>query len=783
MIKTLKKLLRADTSRFTVPKSAQDIIPIQKVYDDGIFQIGKYKYSKTIKFTDINYAVADDDDKLSILSDYADFLSALDPGMTTKITTNNRRLTRSDFEKNILLPDDADGLDPYRHEYNGIIVNNATGANSIVQDKYITLTVYKRNIEDARSYFSRVINELSLRLSKLGCVCTVPTLEERLRIFHDFFRPEDAGTFSFDIKEKRRRGHSFKDSICPDSFEFFGDHFKIDNRYGRVLFLKEYGSYIKDAIMTELTALKRNLMMSLDIIPIPIEEAMKEAESRLLGVETDIANWQRRQNNNNNFSATVPYDLEQQRQEIKDFLDDLTTKDRRMTLTVVTLVLTAESKKELDEDTKAVINTASGNHCQLGTLNFQQADALMTALPFGELRIMNFRTMTTESLTAISPFRAQDAYHEDGIYLGQNTITNNMIVVNVERLLNGNCVIVGVSGSGKSMMTKFMMMVRMLMDRNSSVIIIDPEREYGPLVRALGGEVVYISSTSPSHINPMDMNSEYGEGANPVILKSEFIMSLIEQLIGAGSLGPKEKSIIDRCTALVYREYQQRDYIGTPPTLQDFRLELLRQPEPEAHELALSIELFTSGSLNTFAQQTNVDTQNRLICYDILDLGKQLAPMGMLVVLDSILNRITRNRAQGRRTHIYIDEIYLLFQNEYSANFLFTLWKRVRKYGAFATGITQNVEDMLQSHIARTMLSNSEFLIMLNQSANDRDELAKLLNISENQLSFISTAKAGQGLMKIGSSLVPFTNTIPSDTQIYKLMSTKPGESTQPSLG
>ena len=775
MIKTLKRLLRLEKRHFVPPRSAQDVIPIQRIYDDGVFQIGKNKFSKTFKFSDINYAVADDKDRLDILEEYADFLSALDDGMTTKITINNRQLNRSDYERDILLPDMDDGLDHFRHEYNNIIEDKASGANSMIQDKYITLSVYKRNVEDARNYFDRVIGELKIRMTKLGCNCTVPTLEERLRIFHDFFRPDDFDEFRFDIKESRRRGHSFKDCICPDSFEFSGDHFKFGNRWGRVLFLKEYGSFIKDSVMTDLTSLQRNLMISIDIVPIPVAEALKEAETRLLGVETEIANWQRRQNNNNNFSATVPYDLEQQRAEIKDFLTDLTKNDRRMTLTVVTLVLTADSKKMLDADTSSIINTAAANHCQMGVLNFQQADGLITAVPFGENRILNFRTMTTESLTALNPFRAQDTHHEKGIFFGQNTISHSMITVNVTQLLNGNSFTVGVSGSGKSMISKFSAIVRILADPNCDVMIIDPEREYSPLVGALYGVVVYLSSTSQNHINPMDISSAYDGDANPIILKSEFIMSLIQQLMTV-KLGAKEKSIIDRCTAIVYRTYQQNNYTGTPPTLKDFREELLRQPEPEAQEIALSIELFTNGSLNTFAQQTNVDTTNRLICYDIHDLGEQLTSMGMLVVLDSILNRITRNRATGRKTYIYIDEIYLLFRNEYSANFLFELWKRVRKYGAFANGITQNVEDMLQSHTARTMLANSEFLIMLNQSPTDREELAKLLNISDNQLTFISNPVAGQGLMKIGSSLVPFTNVIPSDTQIYKLISTKPGE-------
>lgn len=351
-----------------------------------------------------------------------------------------------------------------------------------------------------------------------------------------------------------------------------------------------------------------------------------------------------------------------------------------------------------------------------------------------------------------------------------------MIIADRKQLLNGNSFILGVSGSGKSFTAKHEITGIKLKDPKADIIIIDPEREYSRLVKSYGGEVIKISATSKNHINAMDMNADYGDGANPVILKSEFILSLCEQLIGSSNLGAKQKSIIDRCTANVYRIYQQGNYQGVAPTLQDFREELLKQDEPEAKEIALAIELFTNGSLNTFAINTNVDTSNSLICYDILDLGKQLQPIGMLVVLDSILNRITSNRAKGRNTYIFIDEIYLLFQYEYSANFLFTLWKRVRKYGAFCTGITQNVEDLLQSHTARTMLANSEFIIMLNQASTDRLELAKLLNISDTEVSYITNVGAGEGLAKIGNAIVPFENKFPKNTELYKLMTTKPGE-------
>ena len=775
-MKTLNRIFKQDKEKLKIPKSVQDIIPVDCIWEDGIFLVGNNKYSKSYKFMDINYAVASKEDKEAMFLDYSELLNSLDTGATTTITINNRRINKLDFEKTILLKDTGDDLDKFRHEYNNMLIAQSREANGIVQEKIITISVYKDSIEEARSYFSRTGTDLINHFNSLGSKCVELNAEERLRIAHDFYRTGEETSFHFNIHETMKKGHNFKDFICPDTVEFEKDYFKIGNRYGRVLFLKEYASYIKDSMVTELTDLSKNMMLSIDIIPIPMDEAVKEAENRRLGVETNITNWQRKQNSNNNFSAIIPYDMEQERNETKEFLDDLINRDQRMFLAVITMVITDNTKEKLETDTDTIRQIARKNLCQLGILRFQQLDGLNTVLPFGVRKIDALRTLTTESLAVFMPFKVQEIRHENGIFYGQNVISKNMIIADRKQLLNGNSFILGVSGSGKSFAGKQEIVSFKLREPNADIIIIDPEREYSKLVKALGGEVIKISATSKNHINAMDMNSEYGDGANPVILKSEFILSLCEQLIGSGNLGPKQKSIIDRCTANVYRVFQQGNYQGIPPTLQDFREELLKQDEPEAKEIALAIELFTDGSLNTFAMNTNVDTTNNLICYDILDLGKQLLPIGMLVVLDSILNRITSNRAKGKHTYIFIDEIYLLFQYEYSANFLFTLWKRVRKYGAYATGITQNVEDLLQSHTARTMLGNSEFIIMLNQAYSDRLELAKLLNISDTQLSYITNVGAGEGLIKVGSALVPFVNRFPKNTEFYKLMTTKLSE-------
>ena len=774
MIRTLQNTIKQDKECFAVPKSVQDTIPIQRLWPDGVFQFGS-KYSRTLRFSDINYAIASKEDKTAMFLSYSELLNALDTGSTTKLTINNKRVDRENVARDILLPRRDDFLDGYRAEYNAMLMDKVTdSSNSVVQERYVTLSVHRKNIEEARAFFDRVTADVVSRLNHLDSHCEELDAVGRLRVLHDFYRPGEESGFRLDLQERMRKGHSFKDTICPDSLEFRKDHFIMGDKYGRVLFLKEYASYIKDSMIHELTALDRDLMLSIDIIPVPTDEAVRELQSRLLGVETNVTNWQRRQNSNNNFSAVVPYDLEQQRKETREMLDDLTTRDQRMLFAVVTLVHLADSKEELDSDTEALQSTARKHLCQLATLNWQQADGLVTALPLGLRRIDALRTLTTEALAVLMPFKAQEIQHQGGVYYGQNTISKNLILANRKELLNGNGFVLGVSGSGKSFTAK-REMVGLALSTEDDIIVIDPESEYRPLIEGLGGEVVSISATSSNHINAMDMEQGYGDGENPVVLKSEFILSLCEQLMGAGKLSAKEKSIIDRCTALCYQDYIRGGWTGTPPTLRDFHAELLRQPEAEARDVALAIELFTEGSLNTFAKPTNVNTSARILCYDIRDLGKQLLPVGMLVVLDSVFNRIVRNRALGRNTWVYIDEIYLLFQHEYSANFLFTLWKRVRKYGACCTGITQNVDDLLQSHTARTMLANSEFLVMLNQAATDREELAKLLNISDNQLSYITNVDSGRGLIKCGSTIVPFVDHFPKN-KLYQLMTTKPAD-------
>ena len=771
MIKSIRTIMRQDKERYRIPRKVQDVIPIGCIWPDGIFKTGN-KFSKTFRFTDINYMVASREDKESMFLTYSELLNSLDSAATTKITIYNHRQNRANFEQSVLMPMRDDGLDLYRREYNQMLIDKATGANGIVQEKYVTVSIAKKDIEAARTYFNRVESDLTARFAALGAKCSALDTTERLRVLHDFYRAGEEGDFHFDMEDMARKGHDFKDYICPDSIEKHSDYLKLGDRYCRVLFLKDYANYIKDEMVRDLTDLNRNMVLSIDVIPVPTDEAVREVENRLLGVETNITNWQRRQNQNNNFSAVVPYDMELQRKESKEFLNDLTARDQRMMFSVLTMAITAETKEQLDADTETLLATSRQHMCQMAVLKFQQIDGLNTALPIGTRKINTFRTLTTESLAVFMPFKVQEIQDRGGIYFGENAISHNLIMCNKENLLNQSAFRLGVPGSGKSFSVKEEI-VFLILNTDDDVLICDPEGEYAPLVEAMGdiASVVNCAAGGKDRLNAMYMVDGYGEN-NPIVVKSQFIMSLVERIDPKG-VSPQHKSIIDRCNAAVYQEAEQT---GTVPTLCTLREKLLEQPEEKAEEIALALELFTTGSLDIFGHKSNVDLDKRVVVFNIHGLGEQLKPIGHLVITDTMLNRVTVNWKKGKRTHVFIDEFHVMFENEFSAAFFTSAWRQFRKRNAFPTAITQNVEYLLDSVQASTMLSNSEFVVMLNQAAGDREKLARLLNISNEQMSYITNADAGCGLLKYGSALVPFINRFPHDTKLYELMTTKPGE-------
>lgn len=756
----------------------QQSIPIDGLYRDGVFRNGRL-FSKTWRFSDVNYAVASYDDQLQMFLAHSAILNGLPTDAMAQFNIFNRCLMNR-VSAYPALTDSSQNYSKYTDELNDILRDKMADSNNIVHEKYVTVAAEKKNIEEARTFFTRVGNDLTTDFAKISSQVAELGYKDRLRIFHDLFRTGTNEEFCFELKHAMARGADFKDYICPDSLEFKRDHIRIGDQFARVIFLKDYPSFLKDSMVSELTDFTRSMMLSITIQPIPTDEAVKIVQKKLLAIETDITKWQQKQNMNNNFSANIPYELEQMRKEIKEFLDDLTTRDQRMMFVTLTVMHIADTLEQLNNDTETLFSIGRKHLCNFSVLKEQQEDGMNTVLPYGLLRIKATRTLTTESTAVLSPYKTQEIIDEGGLYYGINAISHNLLMCNRKLLLNGNGFILGVSGSGKSFAAKMEILMAALFSEDD-IIIVDAEREYGSLTANVGGEILKLSAASQNHINALEINSDIDMDESPVSIKSEFLISLFDQLLKSGDarmgggVGAKDKSIIDRCAIKVYG-----DYLGgrseRMPTLVDFRNELLEQSEPEAADLALSLELFTTGSLDAFAHQSDVNVNNRIVCYDILELGDQMKSIGLLIMLDNIFNRVMANRKRGRYTRVYVDEAHLYFKNPYSADFLLKCWKRFRKYGGLLTGITQNISDCLLNETARGMLANSEFLLMLNQSPSDRKDLAELLNISDTQMSYITNAGAGRGLIKVGGAIVPFINDFPTDTELYKLMSTKPGE-------
>ena len=774
MIKSLVFANKSEREKFIVPRSVQATIPVKCVYPDGIWLVGN-RHSKSWRLTDVNYAAASDEERRGIFLAYGGVLNSLPTDAATKITIINRRLNPVDFERSILMEERWDGLDEYRQEANAILKRRAAESNNLVQEKYITLSIPQRKIEETRSYFRRVDGNLTKSLGRLDSTAREVANHDRLRILHDFFRPGEEQYFTFDQTAAIRHGVDFKDLVCPDGISFKAGHFEMGGKYGRVLFLKEYASYIEDDMISDLSDFDRSLMLSIDILPIPTDEAVKEIQSRILGIESDITRWQQRQNDRNNFTAAIPYELEQLRAETKEFLSDLTERDQRMIFAVVTLVHIADTLEQLDADTETLLSIGREHLCQFSVLRYQQEDGLNTVLPYGLRRVKALRTLTTESAAVLMPYRVQEIQDPGGLSYGINAISRNLLICDRKRLISPHGFYLGVSGSGKSMGMKDAI-TEVVLGTGDDVIIIDAEREYGPLAKALGGEIIEISPHSQHHISPLDLASGYTDDENPVAMKSEIITSILEQQMGAGRMSASHKSIIDRCTTNIYQNYFHGKGKVRMPLLTDWREEVLKQADPEAREIALAAELITEGSLNVFAHPTNVNMDNRLVVLDLYEMGEQLRPTALVVTLEAIQNRVMENRKRGKFTWVFIDECYLYFKYHYSGEFLYRAWKRFRKYAGIMTAATQNVEECLKSETARLMLANSEFLLLFNQSATDRAELSKLLHISDTQMGYITNADPGHGLLRFGGALVPFANTIPRDSGLYRLMSTTPGE-------
>ncbi|WP_025718336.1 VirB4-like conjugal transfer ATPase, CD1110 family, partial [Paenibacillus polymyxa] len=706
-----------------IPKSSQQSIPYSTASEDGILKHGKDRYSKTFSYVDINYQVSKQDDQEEVFSKYCEFLNFFDDTVNLQVTIINKSFNKEDFESRVMIKSRNDHMEPFREEYNQMLKRRISGGkNEIKKEKFVTVNIESISMDEARNTFLRMERETQAVFKRMGSSISGLYLNQRLELLHDIYRMGQEGHFTYDPIEHKRKGLITKDLIAADSLTFKRDHMIIGDKYARAIYIKDLPTFLNDKFLSEITDFSFNLITTMNIKSVDSYKALRIVKKQITGMEANKIEYQKRSLKNGYLEAFIPHELKHSLTEANELLDDLINKNQKMFLTNIVLIHFADTLEGLNKDTKEISAISSKFLCQTGTLHYQQEDALNSCLPFGLNLLKISRTLTTESTAIFMPFTNQELFQEGGMYYGLNAVSRKLIMFNRLSLDTPNGFILGTPGSGKSFAAK-REMVNVLLNTDDDVIIIDPEREYTRLVSNFKGEVIHISAGSKNYINPLDMTMDYADDDDPLMLKSDFVLSLCEVIVGGRyGLTPKEKSIIDRCLKLTYHKYLQTFSKDDIPTLIDFYEQLKQQEDPEAIEIATALELYVKGNLSVFANKTNINIDNRLVCFDIKDLGKQLKTMGMLIVLDQIWNRITLNRGKGKRTWIYIDEIYLLFANEYSAAFLYELYKRARKWGGIPTGITQNVEDLLKSDLARTMLSNSMFLMMLNQAKSDRRE-------------------------------------------------------------
>ena len=753
------------------PKTVQQTMPYRKVCDDSIILVDEGRYSKTYQFEDINYSIAKQDEQESIFLGYCSVLNSFDTSADIQITVHNNRVNKSDFESAVLLKHTGDGFDRYRDEYNDMLIEKMEqGQNGIIRNKY--MTVQAPDLESAKAKFSTIDLDLTNAFKKIGSSIKPLTSNKRIRLLKDIFRGVDEEIPELDHKQFRRGAD--KGYCCPDYMEFKKHYFMWGDKYARTMFIKDMPASLKDNMLTDIANTNLDVMVTVNISPVDPYKALKIVNHQLTSMRANKLQAEKKAIQSGYTSDVISEDLKHSLAEAEELLDDLRSKNQKMFLDNIIIMVTAKDKDELEANTEAIEAVVRKHICSLSILKYQQEKGLQSVLPLGNCTLKIRRTLTTESTAVLMPFSGKEINHKNGKYYGLNALSNNMILFDRLQLKNPNGFILGSPGSGKSFSAK-REMLNVFLATDDDIIIIDPEREYTNLVAALNGETIFVSPASNNYINPLDMSKDYSDDESPLVMKSDFILSFCECLVGKQGLTAKEKAIIDRCLTMTYGEYLIKFDPEKIPTLMEFYENLKAQPEKEAKGLALSFELYIKGNLNVFAHKTNVNTTNRVVSYDIKDLGKQLKTLGMLIVLDYIWNRITVNRAKGKRTWIYLDEIYLLFANEYSANFLYELYKRARKWGGVPTGITQNVEDLLKSETARSMLSNTDFVMMLNQATSDRVQLAKILNISDNLLTYVTNSDSGQGLICCGGSIIPFRDNFPHN-ELYSLMTTRLSE-------
>ena len=766
-----KELKKASEPLYKSPKSIQETIEIMAVAENGIFEVTKNRYSRCYRFQDINYTTTNEDEQIDIFERYCKFLNSLDCNF--KITINNKNKNMEDLKQYVLLKYMDDGYDNFRKVYNDIIeAKILEGRQGIEQERYLTLTIERKNFEEAKAQFATLEAALRKAFNELGADIVSLNGNERLKILHDFYHLGNENSWDFDIKEAKNTGSDFKNDLSNGMMKFFPDRFEDENKFCKALFIKKYPSSLSDLFLNEITSLPVHSIVSIDVVPVPKDLTTKVLQKKYLGIESDIIKQQRVRNKNNDFSSDISYAKRTEKKEIETIMDDVRENDQCLYYVAVTIILMADSKKELESISETVETIGKRNSCTIDVHYLKQREALNTALPIGVRQVETMRTMLTQSLAVLMPFNVQELNDAGGNYYGINQVSKNINIGNRKRLINGNGFVFGVPGSGKSFFCK-MEMGNVFLSGDDEIIVIDPMNEYFDIAETYGGTVVNMSTYTDNYVNPMAMdvwNLDQNDSKGWVRKKGEFMLGLCEQCIG-DSLNSRQKSIIDRCVRKLYIDIarSREKYI---PVMSDFYELLNQQPEVEAKDIALSLELFVNGSLNIFNHQSNVDVDNRFTVYGIRDLGAELSPITMLVMMESIQQRIVENGKRGKATWLYIDEFHVLLNSEYSAKYLQQLWKKVRKQGGLCTGITQNVVDLLQNYTATTMLANSEFVALLKQANTDSSKMAEVIGVSEAQLRFVTNSPSGMGLIKCSSAVIPFDNQNSKNTGLYELYNT-----------